>query len=303
MTGLKPRFASEFVPEWCALGVLLLLDVAWARAIGFHLSIARGDFLLPGLALAVLMGLQLLAWRRGALMAEYFVLTLAATVLFGVLSYLCLASSGPLIDTRLLAMDRALGFDWMAGYRFLRDNPLPQKILALAYCSLVYQGLYFCVLLGLMQRKAQVRQMFWLTFLGGLMTSAGAWLFPAYGPFKIFVAPGGSFLPEMAHLKSGQNLNFALAHMTGVVSFPSFHTVMALGYCWGFRRTGFIGWSIVGLNVLMLAAVPWFGGHYLMDIIAGLLTMLLSLALITGAPALWRRLTAPIPLPAGATQS
>ncbi len=29
--------------------------------------------------------------------------------------------------------------------------------------------------------------------------------------------------------------------MTGVVSFPSFHTTMALAYVYGFRRTGAIG--------------------------------------------------------------
>ena len=300
MTGLKGRFTSEFVPVWCAFGALLLLDALWARAIGFHLTTARGDFLLPGIALAVLMGLQFLAWRRGALMAEYFVLTLAATGLFGVLSYLALASSGPLIDDKLLAADRAMGFDWMAGYRFLKSHTQAQSVLAFAYCSLVYQGLYFCVLLGLMNRKAQIREMFWIVLLGGLMTSAGAMLFPAFGPFQTFVAPAGSFLAEMAHVKSGQNLNFALAHMTGVVSFPSFHTVMALGYCWGFRKTGPIGWGIVGLNAVMLVSVPWFGGHYLTDMIAGLFTLLLSLALVRTAPALWRRLAAPLPVPQSA---
>ena len=302
MTGLKRVFHSEFVPEWCALGALLLLDVAWGRAIGFHLDIARGDFLLIGIAVGVLAGLQLLAWRRGALMAEYFTLTLAATGLFGVLSYLCLASSGPLIDSRLLAMDRALGFDWMAGYHFLQARPWLQTILGFAYCSLVWQGLYFCVLLGLMNRKTQIREMFWIVLLGGLMTSLGTLLFPAFGPFKTFVAPAASFLPEMAHLKSGQNLNFALAHMTGVVSFPSFHTVMALGYCYAFRKTGPIGWGIVALNVLMLVSVPWYGGHYLMDMIGGLATLLTAVAMVRTAPSVWnfvaKRRKSLVPAPA-----
>jgi hypothetical protein len=296
MTGLKARFRSEFVPEWCALGVLLAADVLWARAIGLHIAMARGDFLLPGAAVAVLAAVQLLAWTRGALMAEYFTLTLAATGLFGVLSYLALASSGPMIDTRLLAMDRALGFDWMAGYNFLKTHLLVQRVLAFAYCSLVYQGLYFCVLLGLMNHKDRIREMFWLILLGGLMTSLGAMLFPAFGPFKMFVAPAGSFLPEMARLKSGHDLNFALAHMTGVVSFPSFHTVMALAYVYGFRKTGIVGWGIAALNVLMLVSVPWFGGHYLMDMIAGSFTLLLSLALVRTAPALWKRFITPIPV-------
>ncbi len=46
----------------------------------------------------------------------------------------------------------------------------------------------------------------------------------------------------------GHVLNFALAKLTGVVSFPSFHTTMALAYVWGFRRTGAVGW-MVGVSI------------------------------------------------------
>jgi membrane-associated phospholipid phosphatase len=74
------------------------------------------------------------------------------------------------------------------------------------------------------------------------------------------------------------------------VSFPSFHTAMSLAYVWGFRGTGPIGWAIAGLNLLMLCAIPWYGGHYLVDMIAGAATMLLSLALVKTAPLAWRKL-------------
>jgi membrane-associated phospholipid phosphatase len=121
--------------------------------------------------------------------------------------------------------------------------------------------------------------MFWLVLAMGLLTSAGALLFPALGPYNIFHAgPPDSFVPEMLHLKSGKDLTFALGHMTGVVSFPSFHTAMALAYVWGFRRTGPIGWAIMALNLVMLISIPYFGGHYLADMIAGAVVMLLSLA-------------------------
>ena len=106
-------------------------------------------------------------------------------------------------------------------------------------------------------------------------------LFPALGPFKLFdVAPGGSYLPDAERLRSGHDLNFALAELTGVVTFPSFHTAMALAYIWGFRNTGPIGWSIGVLNLVMLCAIPWIGGHYLVDMIAGAAMMLVSLAVV-----------------------
>ena len=73
-----------------------------------------------------------------------------------------------------------------------------------------------------------------------------------------------------------------------MVSFPSFHTTMALILIWAFRGTSLIGWLITGLNLAMLCAVPYFGGHYLVDMIAGAAVMLLSLTVIRSAPAWWK---------------
>ena len=282
----------DFGPEWLALLALAVLDLFWARTIGFHLDVSWSDGKLIGLGLVAMLLIRLI-WTRGGMMAEYFSLTALATTLFGILSYLCLASSGPLIDTSLQTADRALHFDWMAGYHFILVHHLISTVLSLAYNSMVYQGLYFCVLLALMDRKKDLREMFWLVLVIGLFTSLGVLLFPALGPFKLFgTAPPGSFLPEMEHVKSGQNLNFALAKLTGVVSFPSFHTSMALAYAWGFRKTGAIGWTVLVLNLLMLCAIPWYGGHYLTDMIAGAGVMAASLAIVRFAG---RLSLAPVP--------
>jgi hypothetical protein len=273
------RFRTDFAPEWLALVALAALDLLWGRAIGFHLTIDWGDGKLIGGGIAAMILLRWF-WPRGGMMAEYFSLTAAATVVFGVLSYLSLASSGAMADAPLLAADRALGFDWMTGYRFLLAHSLIASVLGFAYGSMVYQALYFCVLFSLMDNKQQLREMFWLVLVMGLLTSAGAMLFPALGPYNTFHAgPPDSFVPVMKHLKSGKDLSFALGHMTGVVSFPSFHTAMALAYVWGFRRTGPIGWAIAALNLAMLVAIPFFGGHYLVDMIAGAGVMLVSLVL------------------------
>ena len=132
-----------------------------------------------------------------------------------------------------------------------------------------------------MGAKRKLRAMFWLVLVMGLFTSLGVMLFPALGPFQSFnIAPAGSFVPEIEHVHSGRDLNFALAHLTGVVCFPSFHTAMALAYIWGFRRTGPIGWAITALNLIMLISIPYFGGHYLVDMIAGAGVFAVSLATV-----------------------
>lgn len=273
------KLRSDFAPEWLALAALVAVDLVWSRAIGFHLTVGWGDGKLIGGGIAAMLLLRWL-WPRGGMMAEYFSLTAAATMVFGVLSYLSLASSRAMADAPLLAADRALGFDWLAGYHFLLAHPLLASVLGFAYGSMAYQALYFCVLFSLADKKQHLREMFWLVLVMGILTSAGALLFPAFGPYDSFHAgPPDNFVPVMKHLKSGKELTFALSKMTGVVSFPSFHTAMALAYVWGFRRTGPIGWAIVALNLVMLISIPHFGGHYLVDMIAGAGVMLVSLAL------------------------
>lgn len=286
MTGLKHRLTSDFVPEWCALGALALVDALWAAQIQLDFTAGAKDFLVLGLALSIALLLRIFAASRGGLMAEYFALTLAGSTAICALSYLCLASAGPLVDARLMAMDRMLGFDWLAGYQFVHAHPALLAVLGIAYGSLVYQGLYFCLLLGLMNAKPQLREMFWLFLATGLLACAGALLFPALGPSKLYdVQTDTGFVPVMQHLLSGQDMRFALSGMTGVVSFPSFHTAMALAYCWAFRKTGIIGAGIIALNIVMLCAVPYFGGHYLVDMIAGAAAMLIALAIVKTAPA------------------
>lgn len=279
MTGWSARFRSDFVPEWCAIGALVLLDLIWVALSPVAFTIKPNDVVFLALGPCVMLGLRALAIHKGGMIAEHFSLILLGGVAICVLSYLCLASSGPLADSRLMAMDRALGFDWLASYRFVEAYPDLKRVLEIAYGSLIAQSIYFSVLLGLMSRKERLREMFWLFLCGGLMACLGSLLLPAFGPSKFF-GLDASFVPVMEQLVAGRDLTFTLSGMSGVVSFPSFHTTLALVFIWAFRGTGIIGWLVTGLNLLMLLSVPYCGGHYLVDMIAGAAVMLVSLAVM-----------------------
>jgi membrane-associated phospholipid phosphatase len=285
MSGLRQRFKSDFVPEWCAIGALILLDIAWLCFSPVSFVIKFNDFVFLALGPCAMLGLRAFGLGRGALIAEHLSLVLLCSTAVCVLSYLCVAASGPLADPALLAMDRALGFDWLANYLFVDAHPGLKRILELAYASPFLQCIYFSVLFGLMRNTERLRGLFWLFFYGGLMACLGGFLLPALGPSKFFGHDAG-FIPVMERLIGGHDLTFTLSGMTGVVSFPSFHTTAALALIWAFRGTGIIGWLIAGLNLLMLCSVPYCGGHYLTDMFAGAAVAALSLAIINGAPGL-----------------
>lgn len=289
---LKGPFALTFAPEWLGLMTVFAVDALWAQLINFHLHIATDNFHVPVAVSVCAAVLRLFGQKRGGMMAEFLALTLVMAMAFTVLSYLCMASSGALVDRQLLAIDTALGFNWLAGWNLLTAHPLMLQASVLLYNSLTWQALYFGLLLGLMGRVAQMREVFWILFVCALLTGVVAIALPAYGPFEIFgLSSRGSFLPDMHLLKSGL-LSFELGKLTGVICFPSFHTVMALCYAYGFRKTGLIGHVFAGMNLVMLLTVPFIGGHYLIDMIAGAAVMLLSLALVKAAPMLLQNLAA-----------
>jgi membrane-associated phospholipid phosphatase len=67
---------------------------------------------------------------------------------------------------------------------------------------------------------------------------------------------------------------------------PSFHTEMAVIFAYALRRVPVVSVIGVALNAVMIASTPTEGGHYLADVIGGLL---LALALIGVARSMRRR--------------
>lgn len=277
LAALRPAFA----PEWLAVATLALVEMIWARAIGFHLRTGMVALLTPAILLALVAVPRMLGRQRIALFFEYAALSLLGSFGLIILSYLCMASSGPLADHWLLAADRALGFDWLGIYQRIAQHPALMTAMELTYDSLLVQSLYITVLLGLRGDRHEMRSLWRLSTIGCILCCLGAMAAPALGPFHAFgMDAKGIFLPAMKQLLARQNLSFDAATLTGVICFPSFHTVLALTCPWALRRTGMLFRIFVVLNGLMLFTIPFFGGHYLTDMIAGVGVFAVALGIV-----------------------
>src|SRR5260370_38906773 len=84
-------------------------------------------------------------------------------------------------------------------------------------------------------------------------------------------------------IRNGSLSKFALTDLTGIVAFPSFHTVVAVLLVYVHRPPlrSFVPVAI--LNALMLVVIPFAGHHYLVDMIAGTSVAAVSILIVHAA--------------------
>jgi PAP2 superfamily len=70
-------------------------------------------------------------------------------------------------------------------------------------------------------------------------------------------------------IRNGEWADFDFAHVEGIISFPSFHTTLAILLVYGARHHRWLLAVLVPLNMLLIAAALSVGGHYLVDLPAG----------------------------------
>jgi membrane-associated phospholipid phosphatase len=61
----------------------------------------------------------------------------------------------------------------------------------------------------------------------------------------------------------------------GIITFPSFHAALGIIFIAGLWPIPVLRWIGLIVNVLMIAATPVEGGHYFIDVLAGVVIALL----------------------------
>jgi membrane-associated phospholipid phosphatase len=109
-------------------------------------------------------------------------------------------------------------------------------------------------------------------FISALATIIIGLLMPAAGPFAYYhlpVAGQTAYVVQFAALRDGAMRVIDLSNAQGLISFPSFHTTLAVLCAYAARTVRVIFWPVLVLNVLIIGTAPVNGGHYFVDVIAG----------------------------------
>ena len=175
------------------------------------------------------------------------------------------------------------GFEWDAAARWVADQPALDQVLQAAYFSAAYQAVAV-LLIGSIARPGDRNSEFFWPFGIGLMLTCAVFIFtPALGK----VGHLGDYIETLTTIRGGMWTVLDYSRAEGIITFPSFHATLAILFVYAVRRHRWALAVFVPLNVLLIAATPTVGGHYLVDVLAG---AIVAVASITVTRALRRRL-------------
>ncbi|PKY11850.1 hypothetical protein B1757_02500 [Acidithiobacillus marinus] len=221
-------------------------------------------------------------------MATQTLMGLGAFVLFNaaadVLDYILTGSVVmPEWDSRFAAWDLALGFHWLDWYHFVLANPVFHETLRVVY-DLV--GGEIVLLVIALPMSGHIRKARWLVLwymVTALITIFVGLLMPAKGAFVYYhlpVAQHTGYVPVMADLRAGTLHTINLLNSQGLVVFPSFHAALAVICAAGAWSWKWLRYPFLILNLLIIASAPSQGGHYGVDVLAGVALALGTIAVV-----------------------
>lgn len=274
--------------------LLLLLFLVGVLQISDPFTLSAGS--LPPIAAAVLC-LGALAHfyskRRPRPAMKAMLTALQQMIVFtafgSLLSYMLAARGGEYWDARLYAWDQALGLDWEAYIRMVNDHPLVGTALRVSYQNLIPQTVLVIVGLGFANRLVDLRTVTVAAILAGMVTICMSGFTPALDNFVYLglnpadfsnLAPSAALVhvDHVEGLRAGTLRHVDLDQMEGIITFPSYHAALAVVYLWGFSKIPILRWPGVAMALLTILATPIDGGHYFVDVLAGILIALASIA-------------------------
>ncbi|MET0540105.1 MAG: phosphatase PAP2 family protein [Xanthobacteraceae bacterium] len=277
-------------------GVLGILSAAFAIAIGLAgFSINVGN-LLFSLGFVIIYAAFAHANARSPARRDpqvMFVLGATAqfvliTVIMAPLTYVAAAANLPLQDANLLALDRMLGLDGRAYVLVVNERPALAASLSYGYTLIRWPIFAIPVLLAAVHRYRHLEG-FTLAFALALaVTTAISALVPAIGVYQqIGLDPAAlsnieprAYLDGMRDLdpvRDGTLRHLDLFTLAGIVTFPSFHAASVVLYVWALWPVRWMRPIALVANGAMLAWTPVDGGHYFIDLIAGIAVAVLAI--------------------------
>ena len=265
------RYGFSFEPV--AAAIPTAIAAAMALTVYLH-AIVKADRADPKLIFSL-----------GAVSQLFFIV-----IIMGPLTYVTGVANWPLRDHALLAIDRAMGMDPETIARYVNDHDWLSGLLLRGYGLIKIMLLAVPIALTLTLRFVRLQVFVFAFSITLIITVAISTFVPAVGTwYGLGIAPSQfasldsslytAQLRDILALREGSLRHLEMFKLTGIVSFPSFHAASAVLYMWAVWPVRFFGGLAAALNLLMIAATPVIGAHYMIDVFGGVALAAISILL------------------------
>jgi membrane-associated phospholipid phosphatase len=167
-------------------------------------------------------------------------------------------------------------------YQWLTRHPAIEARAHTVYMSLGPEMLILFFALELLGHHNQARAFLLWFMVSGIATIIIGILIPAAGAFVYYHLPVASttgYVSQWADLRNGTLRTINPLDNQGLVVFPSFHATLAVLCSYAARPLRIVKIPLLVLNLLIILSSPAMGGHYFIDIIAGVILAALTVSL------------------------
>lgn len=272
--------------QWAIVLIVFLINIIWIKFSSFTIYYSLNDlgiyilFILafyvpylfykkfrpdPKIMLVLQSGCWLLSFTGAAV----------------VLSYLAYSTNRPLITETLANIDSYLGVSppdivmWFWSYRWL-------NILSIIfYFSFLYQKPFILLYFSLREDVKHLQRFIMQYMFTVLLTICIGAYFPAEGTYAWYhFEPYASQWGDLQRLYEVRQNILNLRGLNGIIEFPSLHTALGVIYIYAFRdERKIIFIPIVILNILLFFSCISTGGHFLIDVLAGIAVAVIAIGM------------------------
>lgn len=279
--------------------VLLALDLVWLVAMGHTIdagSLWRTLVVAGGmLALMLACGRFSSAFaarvpteRRAAFIrrmhllrhvSEVFLFITLGWVALRLYNHLSMTLPVPYADALLASLDDRFFGIWNGYFEFIATRPLLITVQDWAYASLSPLTIFACYYLLLAGHGQKCRFFIYTFTTTAIVATTIGMLFPAKAAVATILEnqdllsafpekPGWYSIEIIERLRTQNGIVFNFDDLPGLTTFPSFHTAAGVVLVYSFRQTRLF-FPSAAYAAVMIASTPVFGGHYLVDLLAG----------------------------------
>jgi membrane-associated phospholipid phosphatase len=203
------------------------------------------------------------------------------------LSYLAASAGRPLQDSVFDAADRMIALDWRALLEWMNQAAFFHPAFSFAYQSFTIQASVVVLWLSLSGRLARLRTFILAFMIAAFVSIAISALVPAqgvWGHYGLGAADHSAINPATRDLhlaifhglRDGSFRQLTAWGSQGIITFPSMHAAVAVILAIALWPVPVLRWIAVGVNIVMVAATPVDGGHYFIDVAAGIMIAVAS---------------------------